>query len=703
MSRFLSLTDGVVLQLEPEYCTFRTYTHFPNRFKDKYSLTRGRAGFDLRQNSTIDLFLNETKILETFEGIAIPDVEELLERKYFTLPEWEDWLDLVHVPLFNWCVPRSRVAIGFEQKYQLIWYEPGKCYLKGPGSHLKRELHCKSVSDEPNTWAWDRKGSERPPRNWYSVVNGQNTEENPYEGKVSLWTEPWKPIPREWFEQVRQHGNYDPGRSVDPPDPTDSDQETESGSDPASSEAENSDESGLFHDTEDPESTPEKEEREVGPDHPDSPEKDKEADKEIPKPTEKKTDRPQPVVPKVIVRPPTPPTPGGHPDLDPVRVAPVVVVPPDPGAPPPVILAGVPAGPDPDPTAKMTTNKPPIKDVPLFKEGEDPTVFTTSFTAYLNYYDIDPDNVDLAGLDDAEKRKTIKEQFTNSKTLFGRAMQGRAASWFLDNVNSKDIRTSAQWKDLIKLFNDEFALDGQTTLGRVVQWHSLRARDFDTFLDFIREVQKRGRECGHGEAQQVELIKSLANNDQIAAIANANADSVTKIISAIRDMKIREKNTQKMETPSFMAMSDGSIVNQKLEAQGQKLEEVCSMVKGLCCPDGTSEESYKQYDDRNGWRNSSRNWRGGESGFRGRGRGFGRRGYRNNWNSRGRFQGGFNYRGRYRGRGRGRGRPWYRRGRGYQGTDTQGNQEQGEKKESQKQILSRLAKFLDRQFESGNM
>ena len=39
---------------------------------------------------------------------------------------------------------------------------------------------------------------------------------------------------------------------------------------------------------------------------------------------------------------------------------------------------------------KMGTTKPAMKDVPLYKEGEELIAFITSFTLYLNYYDINP-------------------------------------------------------------------------------------------------------------------------------------------------------------------------------------------------------------------------------------------------------------------------------------------------------------------------
>ncbi len=33
--------------------------------------------------------------------------------------------------------------------------------------------------------------------------------------------------------------------------------------------------------------------------------------------------------------------------------------------------------------------RPAMKDVPLYKEGKNPIAFITSFTSYLNYYNID--------------------------------------------------------------------------------------------------------------------------------------------------------------------------------------------------------------------------------------------------------------------------------------------------------------------------
>ena len=52
-------------------------------------------------------------------------------------------------------------------------------------------------------------------------------------------------------------------------------------------------------------------------------------------------------------------------------------------------------------------------------------------------------------------------------------------------------------------------------------------------MEFIREVQKTGCEAGMDEERQVELIKSLADNEQIAAIYGQNAKTVMKIIQAI--------------------------------------------------------------------------------------------------------------------------------------------------------------------------
>ncbi len=52
-------------------------------------------------------------------------------------------------------------------------------------------------------------------------------------------------------------------------------------------------------------------------------------------------------------------------------------------------------------------------------------------------------------------------------------------------------------------------------------------------MEFICEVQKTGHEAGMDEERQVELIKSLADNEQIAAIYGQNTTTVTDIIQAI--------------------------------------------------------------------------------------------------------------------------------------------------------------------------
>ncbi len=55
-------------------------------------------------------------------------------------------------------------------------------------------------------------------------------------------------------------------------------------------------------------------------------------------------------------------------------------------------------------------------------------------------------------------------------------------------------------------------------------------------MEFICEVQKTGQEAGMDEEWQVELIKSLVDNEQIMAIYGQNAKTVTDIIQAIRDI-----------------------------------------------------------------------------------------------------------------------------------------------------------------------
>ncbi len=66
-------------------------------------------------------------------------------------------------------------------------------------------------------------------------------------------------------------------------------------------------------------------------------------------------------------------------------------------------------------------------------------------------------------------------------------------------------------------------LDGQTQLGRIVKWHRLSPDQYLTFMEFICEVQKTGCEADIEESRQVKLIKSLADNEQIAAILGARA------------------------------------------------------------------------------------------------------------------------------------------------------------------------------------
>ncbi len=65
-------------------------------------------------------------------------------------------------------------------------------------------------------------------------------------------------------------------------------------------------------------------------------------------------------------------------------------------------------------------------DVPLYKEGDDPIAFVTSFMSYLNYCDIDPSKEVLkpgeAGYDAATAVKEIKTHYTDPKTLLGHAL-----------------------------------------------------------------------------------------------------------------------------------------------------------------------------------------------------------------------------------------------------------------------------------------
>ncbi len=288
-----------------------------------------------------------------------------------------------------------------------------------------------------------------------------------------------------------------------------------------------------------------------------------------------------------------------------------------------------------------------MKDIPLYKEGDDLIAFITSFTLYLNYYDIDPTikikEEGEAGYVSAEgSAKELKKHYTNPKTLLGRALQGQVSSWYLDNIQAKPITCKEEWAEVIKLFQTEFALDGQTQLGRVVKWHRLSTDKYPTFMEFIHEVQKTGQEAGIGEDRQVELIKSLADNEQIAAIHNQNAKTVMDIIQAIWDMKTHAQNVKKTESPAFMKIN----VNKKLEEQTTKLDEIITMLAKLSLNDG--DDTAQAYcDQSNGslWQRDSgsyQNQRGAP--YRGNFRGGSHRGYRgNNWRGRNnRYHGGFN-------------------------------------------------------------
>ncbi len=92
----------------------------------------------------------------------------------------------------------------------------------------------------------------------------------------------------------------------------------------------------------------------------------------------------------------------------------------------------------------MGANRHSMKDVPLYKEGDDPIVFVTSFVPYLNYYDIDPMTKilkagDVGFVSVADSNKEIKKHYTDPETLLGRALQGQASSWYLDNVQGRTI------------------------------------------------------------------------------------------------------------------------------------------------------------------------------------------------------------------------------------------------------------------------
>jgi hypothetical protein len=77
-------------------------------------------------------------------------------------------------------------------------------------------------------------------------------------------------------------------------------------------------------------------------------------------------------------------------------------------------------------------------------------------------------------------------------------------------------------------------------------------------LEFIRRVQKIGRDADKSILQQVDLIKSLASVEQALAIQQAGANNITDIIKVIRDLEIRSKGKTTKPTPQFMAFHDGS-------------------------------------------------------------------------------------------------------------------------------------------------
>ncbi len=100
------------------------------------------------------------------------------------------------------------------------------------------------------------------------------------------------------------------------------------------------------------------------------------------------------------------------------------------GGPSPPILPPIgPPGAGQEPKCKkMCVNRSSMKDVPLYKEGDDPIAFVTSFMSYLNYYDIDPTTKilkegDAGFVSVADSNKEIKKHYTDLKTLLGRALQ----------------------------------------------------------------------------------------------------------------------------------------------------------------------------------------------------------------------------------------------------------------------------------------
>ncbi len=116
--------------------------------------------------------------------------------------------------------------------------------------------------------------------------------------------------------------------------------------------------------------------------------------------------------------------------------------PKDPGGVPPGYPRGPSGGGDPPPDLpldppeaptprkpKMGANKLAMKDIPLYKEREDPIAFITSFMSYLNYYDIDPTIIipkegEPQFVDAEMSAKAMKRHYRDPKILLGRALQG---------------------------------------------------------------------------------------------------------------------------------------------------------------------------------------------------------------------------------------------------------------------------------------
>jgi hypothetical protein len=255
---------------------------------------------------------------------------------------------------------------------------------------------------------------------------------------------------------------------------------------------------------------------------------------------------------------------------------------------------------------------------------------------------------------------------------FGQCLQGaRSARWWTNNYDEVKIHLVKEWTALIKAFKDEFALDGQTELGKEVMWDTLHPEDHDTFLDYIRAVQRVGCDAGKTAKQQLDRITLQAPWEIDLAINAANADSIEKIVATVRNKELRELRAKKSEREkgkvgSFMQIWEKAkqLTPEELTERFKaldlcKTEEGPDLLQQFNSVDQTrSQDTTKSdkpastynpsqgYNQRGGGGRGGRPWqgRGGFRGGSGQGQGQGQ------WRGRSNYRGTGGYRG---GRGRG--------------------------------------------------